>query len=106
MFDEANYLNPGDEPATSVSVTKNGCTWLACLYERKSGGFDLFYDHASSDFSRSIPLDTITKLRHLCEPDRGIFFIAHLSEPKMGRKLFAEAERQLAEWVTATIGNV
>jgi hypothetical protein len=62
MFLENNYLNP-DEPE-GVSASANGCVWAGCLYERKSGGFDLFYDHASSDF-RPLNVEAITKLRHL-----------------------------------------
>lgn len=103
MFVEENYLNPPDEPVTSVSVSRNGFVLMACLYERKSGGFDLFYDRASSDFNRSAPVDTITKLRHLCEPDRGVFFIAHLSGQAIDRTLLDEAKRQLSQWMAVTI---
>ena len=106
MFDEDEYLNAPHEPATSVSVSRDGCTLAACLYERKSGGFDLFYDHASSAFDRSVPIDTITRLRHLSEPDRGIFFIAHLSETKAGRKVVKDASRQLETWMNATVDRV
>jgi hypothetical protein len=52
MLLEEEYVN-ADEPS-GVSVADNGCMWAGCLYQRKSGGFDLFYDHANSDLNRSM----------------------------------------------------
>jgi len=64
MFIEEDYRNP-DEPE-GVSASENGCIWAGCLHQRKSGGFDLFYDHGSSDF-KPLNVEAITKLRRLCE---------------------------------------
>src|SRR5262245_23125511 len=41
MFLGANYINADDPIA--FDVDRGGCKWAGCLYERKSGGFDLFY---------------------------------------------------------------
>jgi len=103
MFREEDYLN-GEEPYASVEAPKNGCRWAGCLYERKTGGFDLFYDHANSEFK---PLDiaTITKLRHMSLAESGIIFVTHLEEERHQKKLLEDARQRLLEWVAATIGN-
>jgi hypothetical protein len=102
MFVEENYLKP-DEPC-AISAAHHGCIWAGCLYERKSGGFDLFYDHGNSEF-KPIGLDTITKLRHLCAADGGVFLITHLDGWKIDKKIIEEAQRLLLAWVLRTLEN-
>jgi hypothetical protein len=48
-------LRESDEPS-GVSAADNGCMWVGCLYQRKSGGFDLFFDHASRYAHSSSPI--------------------------------------------------
>jgi hypothetical protein len=73
----------------TVQVSRNGCTWWAYLLERKTGGFDLFYDHDNSYFK---PLETpkITMLRHMTE--RGEHLVAHLDPERNQKKLSGECE--------------
>jgi len=100
MFREDDYLDP-EEPSVSVEAVRNGCTWAGSLYQRKTGGFDLFYDHENSDFK---PLDVskITALRH--EAERGANFVAHL-EPERNRKVLLETAKQcLLDWVITRVG--
>ena len=101
MFQEGDYLNP-DEPIFCVEGFRNGCTWAGCLYQRKDGGFDLFYDHANSDFK---PLDTgkITSLRRMAEAENGVVFIKTLEEQSQ-KKLLQDARLHLLDWVAATLG--
>ena len=103
MFLEEDYVNP-DEPS-GVSAADNGCIWAGCLYQRKSGGFDLFYDHANSAF-KPLDVETITKLRHLCSADRGVFFITHLDGRKTDKGLTEEAERALLNWIAGVVPQV
>ena len=103
MFLEEDYVNP-DEPS-GVSAADNGCIWAGCLYQRKSGGFDLFYDHANSAF-KPLDVETITKLRHLCSADRGVFFITHLDGRKTDKRLTEEAERALLNWIAGVVPKV
>ena len=101
MFREEDYLNP-EEPLASVEAPRNGCVWAGYLYERKTGGFDLFYDHANSDF-KPLEIAKITMLRHMVE--RGEDFIAHLAPEKERKKLVARARELLLQWVMATVGD-
>ncbi len=103
MFREEDYLNR-EGPYACVETPQNGCRWAGCLYKRKTGGFDLFYDHANSEFK---PLDvgTITKLRQMSFADNGVVFITHLEEDRSQKKLLEDARQRLLEWVAATIGN-
>jgi len=103
MFVDDDYVNLVDDP-TSVEVEASGCVWMGCLYERKSGGFDLFYDHANSYF-KPLNVSTITRLRHLSELDGGILFITHLPGQRIERKLLEEAKRLLLNWITRTVGE-
>ena len=100
MFSEEDYANP-NEPS-GVSAADNGCVWAGCLYQRKSGGFDLFYDHANSEF-KPLDLETVSKLRHLCSVDGGVFFITHLDGQKTDRRLIEEAKHELLKWITAVV---
>ena len=90
MFLVQDYVNP-DEPS-GVNVADNGCVWAGCLYQRKSGGFDLLYDHANSEF-KPLDVEMITKLRHLCSADGGVFFITHLDGRESNKRRIEEAER-------------
>jgi hypothetical protein len=101
MFQEEDYLNP-EEPFASVEVPRNGCLWAGYLYERKSGGFDLFYDHANSDF-KPLEIPKITMLRHMVE--HGQDFIAHLEPEKNQKKLLENARGRLLDWIVAKVGN-
>ena len=100
MLLEEEYVN-ADEPS-GVSAADNGCMWAGCLYQRKSGGFDLFYDHANSEF-KPLDVETITKLRHLCSADRGVFFITHLDGQRADKRLIEEAKRELLKWVAGVV---
>lgn len=100
MFREEDYLNVDDEPLV-VEVPRNGCVWAGYLYEHKSGGFDLFYDHQNSDF-KPLEIAKITMLRHMVE--RGEGFVAHL-EPKSNQKdLLENARERLLDWIVAKVG--
>jgi len=103
VFQEDDYLNSSDEPY-EVEVTTKGCRWAGCLYERKVGGSDLFYDHANSDFK---PLDVakITMLRKMSEGENGVVFVARLDKEKNQKALVEKAKQQLLQWVAATIGS-
>jgi hypothetical protein len=100
MFREEDYLDP-EEPAMTVQVSRNGCTWWGYLLERKTGGFDLFYDHDNSYFK---PLETpkITMLRHMTE--RGEHLVAHLDPERNQKKLQENARQFLLSWITALVG--
>jgi hypothetical protein len=102
MFQEEDYTNC-EEPWACVEASQNGCVWAGCLYQRKDGGFDLFYDHRSSDFK---PLDIarITMLRHMSEADNGVVFIKRLEE-RTQKKLLEDARQHLLDWVAATLGD-
>ena len=102
MFRVEDYVNASDEPDVVVEVGDSGCIWAGCLYQRKSGGFDLFYDHSNSDF-KPLGTDTITKLRHLAEADGGVAYIAHLEEDRRQNRLVEDAKRRLLEWVSANL---
>src|SRR5262245_30555246 len=102
MFRDEDYVTPSDEPYLVVEATDDGCNWEGCLYEPKSGGFDLFYDHENSEFK---PLDTgtITKLRHPAEAEGGLVYIAHLDADRSQKRLVEVAKRRLLEWVSANV---
>jgi len=102
MFQEVDYTNC-EEPYACIEASRNGCTWAGCLYQRKDGGFDFFYDHANSDFK---PLDTgkITSLRHMSEADNGVVFIKRLEEQPQ-KKLLQDARLHLLDWVADTLGD-
>ena len=102
MFRDQDYVTPSDEPYLVVEAIDGDCTWEGCLYERKSGGFDLFYDHENSEF-KSISTGTITKLRHLDEAEGGLVYIAHLDAERSRKRLVESAKRRLLEWVSANV---
>jgi len=95
VFNEDDYVNP-DENFTPLEVESDGCLWAGTLYERKQGGFDLFYDHENSEFE-PLSADKITKLRLLCEGS-GACFIVSFNERKIGPGLIEAAKRHLLEW--------
>jgi hypothetical protein len=103
MFREEDYIN-SEEPYLCFDVSRNGCQWAGCLYQRKSGGFDLFYDHASSDF-KPIDIGKITQLRHLAEAGNGVAYISHLGEEKSQKTLLQIAKQRLMEWIALRIDN-
>ena len=103
MFREEDYLNC-EEPYACVEAPKHGCRWAGCLYKRKNGGFDLFYDHANSEF-KPLDIGTITKLRHMSLADNGVVFITHLDEERSYKELLQDARQRLLEWIGTTIGN-
>jgi hypothetical protein len=99
MFNEANYVD-GDE-LIAVSANEARCVWAGCLYKRKSGGFDLFYDHENSEF-KPLSVDVITKLRRLCA-DQGVFFITHIEGRRADKSLLEDAKGYLLNWIKETI---
>jgi len=103
MFQEEDYTN-SEEPDACFEAPKNGCRWAGCLYHRKNGGFDLFYDHANSEFK---PLDPakITLLRHMSQAENGVVFITRLDEENSEKKLIEHARQSLLAWIASTIGN-
>jgi len=103
MFREEEYEN-SDEPFACLEAMKNGCTWAGCLYKRKGGGVDLFYDHENSEF-KPLDLGKITMLRHLSMAANGLVFVTRLDEERNQTRLLENAKRQLLAWIAATIGN-
>jgi hypothetical protein len=103
MFREEDYVNC-EEPYAGLEVPEAGCTWAGCLYQRTNGGFDLFYDHANSEF-KPLDLGKITHLRQMSQEENGVVFITHLDNEKSQKKLFERARQSLLEWVSSTIGN-
>ena len=103
MFREEEYVN-ADEPYLCLEAAKDSCTWAGCMYQRKTGGFDLFYDHANSEF-KPLAVDKITKLRHLSQADGGVVFVTHLIQDASQKKLLEHATQQLLEWIATTIGS-
>lgn len=101
MFREEDYLNPDDEPFATIEVRRNSCVWAGYLCERKSGGFDLFYDHQNSDFE-PLEIPKITMLRHMVE--RGEDFVGHLEPERNQRKLLENAKERLLDWIVAKVG--
>ena len=100
MFREADYLNP-EEPALTVEAPRNGCTWAGYLYERKTGGFDLFYDHENSEF-KPLEVSKITMLRQKAERDEN--FVAHLDSEGNQKKLIEKSKQSLLDWITTVLG--
>jgi hypothetical protein len=100
MFREQDY-RMGDEPTLTVEVAREGCTWAGCLYERKTGGFDLFYDHQNSEF-KPLEIDKITTLRHLVE--RGQDLVAHLQPERNQEVLLQQARKALLSWISNIVG--
>ena len=103
MFQEEDYIN-SEEPYTCFEAPKNGCRWAGCLYQRKNGGFDLFYDHANSEV-KPLDLAKITLLRHMSEAQSGVVFIARVDEEASEKKLIEHARQRLLEWIASTIGT-
>jgi hypothetical protein len=103
LFHEEDYTM-GEEVYGLVDATKSGCKWVGCLYHRKDGGFDLYYDHEGTEFN-PLPVDKITMLRHMAEADNGLVFIARLDEETSELKLLKNAEKNLLLWIDATIGG-
>ena len=103
MFREEDYVN-SEEPSLSFEASKEGCQWAGCLYQRKAGGFDLFYDHANSDF-KTIAVGKITQLRHMAEAENGVIYVGRLDAEKSQKALLNNAKQRLLEWVAATVGN-
>jgi hypothetical protein len=104
VFREDDYLQASDEPYECVEVSAKGCRWEAWIYERKVGGFDLFYDHENSEFK---PLDVakIAMLRTMSEAENGVVFVAHLGAEKNRRKLIEAAKERLGQWINLTVGG-
>jgi hypothetical protein len=99
MFREDDYVNP-DENNVLVEAKHEGCRWVGTLYEHKSGGFDLYYSHETSDFE-PLEAEPITRLRHLSES--GADFIAHLEGNSVDGKMMASAKAQLLAWIRRVI---
>jgi hypothetical protein len=52
---------------------------------------------------KPLDVETITKLRHLCAADGGVFFITHSDGQKTDRILIEEAQRELLNWVAGIV---
>jgi hypothetical protein len=94
-FHADDYVG-GDEADEVFDITINGCTWFGYLCRRKSGGFDLFYDHQASAFPK-LSIDKITRLRLFSEACHG--FIVHLPDTDNRKELVAAAKEHLRAWL-------
>jgi hypothetical protein len=61
-----------------------------------------FYDHQNSEF-KPLAVEAITKLRHLCSADGGVFFITHLDGQESNKRLIQDAKRELSRWIAGVV---
>jgi hypothetical protein len=94
------YVSPEDHFEV-VEVSMKGCDLVGNLYERKGGGFDLYFSMECSDFPK-LSVDQIMDLRKAAGESQQIF-IETLSDEKMSRKLKGIAKKRFEEWLKARL---
>ena len=93
---EDAYVSP-EEHFEVVEVSMKGCYFVGTLYEKRGGGFDLYFSMESSDFPR-LSVDQIMDLRKAAG-ERQEIFIETYSDEKMSRKLKDIAKKRFEEWL-------
>lgn len=97
---DVDYVST-EEHFEVVEVSMKGCLFVGTIYERKTGGFDLYFSMESSEFPQ-VSVDQITALRKACDESQEIF-IESYPDPKVSRKLKDRAKKSLEQWLKARL---
>ena len=102
MFRKDEAYKDDVNPSLWFAVDVQRCHFEASLYERVSGGFDLYLFLPTSEFE-GLEIPQITWLRNEATGTEFIF-IDSFNDAKAGLNLKVDAENRLREWLRTSLG--
>ncbi|MBZ5554766.1 MAG: hypothetical protein LAO21_18770 [Acidobacteriia bacterium] len=99
--EQIEYIDP-DSHFYLFEIPFARCSFGGILYERKSGGFDLYLSMEPSDVEH-LDLAKITWLRHQGDSNKETF-IDHYEDTKMSKQLMSQAKDRLEDWLHTSLG--